>query len=164
MFIVITGSVGVGKTTLSNEIKKRFPYQKFIVINDKDFSKKNNLGKENPDTKEYEVDISLFSKKINLLLKKNKNIIFEGHLFCEIPKLLLKKMDFVFLLISSEKFLRERLEERGYDVLKIEENILCHKTNYFENKLSLKKIDYLPIEVTKDLKLNVKKINKYLKM
>jgi hypothetical protein len=56
------------------------------------------------------------------------------------------------------------MAERNYPVLKIEENILCHKTNYFQEKLNSKKIDYVPIEVSKDLKLNLKKINKYLKL
>jgi broad-specificity NMP kinase len=164
MYLVITGSVASGKSTIANELKKRYPYQKFIVINDKDFSKEENIGILNKDTNEYEIDVSLLSKKCSVLLKKKKNIIFEGHLFCEVSKLFLKKMNFVFLLESSEKTLRERMRERKYSTLKIEENILCHKTDYFKNKLNSKKIDYIPIEVSKDLKLNLKKINKYLKL
>ena len=164
MYFVITGPVASGKSTIANEIKKKFPFQKFIVINDKEFSVKNNLGEENKETKEYEVSLPLLAKKVSFLLKKKQNIIFEGHLFCELPKLTLKKMDFIFILNTPEKFQRDKMRERGYDVLKIEENILCSKTNYFENKLSSRKIDFIPIEVTKDLKLNIKKINKYLKM
>jgi len=164
MYFVITGSVASGKTTLAQEVKKKFPFQKFLVVNDKDFSKENNIAILNEETKEYEIDTSLLSKKCLEILKKKKNIIFEGHLFCEVSKLFLKKMDFVFLLLSSEKLLRDRMSERNYSVLKIEENILCHKTSYFQEKLNSKKIDYIPIEVSKDLKLNLKKINKYLKL
>jgi len=164
MYFVITGSVASGKSTIANEIKKRYPYQKFIVINDKDFSKEENFGVLNKDTNEYEIDVALLSKKCSILLKKKKNIIFEGHLFCEVSKLFLKKMNFVFLLKASEKTLRDRMKERNYSILKIEENILCHKIDYFQGKLKSKKIDYIPIEVSKDLKLNLKKINKYLKL
>ncbi len=163
MYILITGSVASGKTTIAKEIKKKYPSLKFLVVSDHEFSRENNLGKENEETKEYEVDIVLFSKKILELFKKKKHIIFEGHLFCEIQKSLLKKMDFIFVLKGSEKLLRDRMKERGYDVLKIEENILCQKTNYFENILTSKNIDFTTIEVVKDLKLNFKKINKYLK-
>ncbi len=164
MYFLITGSVASGKSEIANEIKKKNPFQRFIIINDKDFSKKENLGNLNKDTGEYEVDIGLFSKKISSLLNKQKNIIFEGHLFCEVSKLVLKKMDFVFVLTSKEKTLRERMTARGYGVLKLEENILCFKTNYFEEKLASKNIDFIKIEVTNDLKLNLKKINKYLKL
>jgi broad-specificity NMP kinase len=164
MHFLITGSVASGKSEIANEIKKKNPFQRFVIINDKEFSKKENLGTLNKETGEYEVDIGLFSRKISSLFNKKKNIIFEGHLFCEVSKLVLKKMDFVFVLIPKEKILRERMKTRGYNVLKIEENILCFKTNYFEEKLSSKNIDFIKIEVTNDLKLNFKKINKHLKL
>lgn len=164
MFFVITGSVASGKSEIANEIKKKYPFQKFIVINDKEFSQKNNLGKLNDKIKEFEVDVSLLSKKVSSLLSSRKNIIFEGHLFCEISKYVLTKMDFVFVLNAPEKLLRERMKERGYDVLKIEENILCSKTKYFQEKFSSRKISFIDIEVSKDLKLNIKKFQKYLKL
>lgn len=164
MFLIITGPVASGKTTLANEIKKKFPFQKFLIVNDKDFAIKNDLGSQDVKTKEYEVDISKFSKKVLQLLNTKKNIIFDGHLFCEVSKMFLKKMDFIFVLKNSEKFLREKMKERNYDVLKIEENILCFKTNYFQNILSKKNTDFIEIQMSNDLKLDVKKINKYLQL
>jgi len=164
MYFVITGPVASGKSTLANEIKKKYPFQKFVIVNDKEFSKKNNLGQENKLTKEYEVDVSLLSKKVSSLLSSKKNIIFEGHLFCEISKYVLTKMDFIFVLKAPEKLLRQRMMEREYGVLKLEENLLCSKTNYFENKFTSRKISFIEIEVSKDLKLNLKKIYKYLKL
>jgi broad-specificity NMP kinase len=164
MKIIITGPVASGKTTLSQEIKKKFNFQNFLIINDKEFSQKHNLGQDYKDGKEYEVDMSKFSKKASDLLNSKKNIIFEGHLFCDVSKLFLKKIDFIFLLKNSEKVLKERMKERNYDVLKIEENILCQKINYFQDKLFSKKIDFIEINLSNDLKLDVKKINKFLKL
>lgn len=166
MFVLITGGVATGKSSLANYLKKKLPHHNFKVINDKDFSKENNVGKINDLTNTYEVDVRLFSLKLKYFFKKNKNknIIFEGHLFSEIPKHLLKSMDFIFLARASEKKLRERMQERGYDVVKIEENILCVKTNYFENLLGSKNIDFIPLELGDDLKVNFKRLNKFLKM
>lgn len=164
MKIIITGPVASGKTTICQEIKKKFHHQKFIVINDKEFSIKHKLGSINKESEEYEVDISKFSKKISFLLDSKKNIIFEGHLFCECLKNILKKMDFVFVLKNKEKVLKERMNQRGYDLLKIEENILCQRINYFQDKLSSKNIDFIEIALSNNLKLDLKKINKYLKL
>lgn len=164
MHILITGPVGSGKSTIANEIKTKIPSFKFLVISDTEFSKKNNLGYFDKESKEYVVDVSQFSKKVLEILKTKKNVIFEGHLFSEIPKLILKKMNFIFVLKTSEKNLRKRMNERGYDFLKIEENIFCSNTDYFENKLQSKNIDFISLKVTDNLKLNYKKIYKYLKI
>ncbi len=164
MHIIITGSVASGKTTIANELKRRISFPKFIVVNDKVFAQEHNLGIFNKETGEYEVDVILFSRKISEFVKSKKNVIFEGHLFCELQKFLLMKINYVFVLKNSEKFLRDAMKERGYNVLKIEENILCFKTNYFEKKFNKKHINFITIQATKDLKLNVNKINKYLKL
>lgn len=164
MYVVITGSVASGKTTIANELKRKISQPRFIVINDKEFAIEHKLGEFNKTTHEYEVDTVLFSRKVSEFIKTKRNVIFEGHLFCELQKFLLMKINFIFVLKPSEKFLRDAMKERGYDILKIEENILCYKTDYFEEKLKKKNIDFITIQTTKDLKLNVNKINKYLKL
>ncbi|MDD3178470.1 MAG: AAA family ATPase [Candidatus ainarchaeum sp.] len=165
MFLLITGVPGCGKTTISSEIKRRYNKQKFIIINDLDFSKSNNLGVFDKDTNEYVVDL----KKLNLEVKKyilknsRKNLIFEGHLWAELSKQSLLIFDYIFIINISETKLRERLFERKYNVLKIEDNIFCQHTNYFSEIFKNKNVPHILINSTDDLKLNIKKLEKYIK-
>ncbi len=165
MFILITGVPGTGKSTLAEELKKKLYKYKFSIINDKDFSKENKLGKECKDG-EYEVGVVKLNKALSDYLSKyvNKNIIFDGHLWCEVSKALLKKFTFVFLLESSETLLRKRMKERKYLPLKIEDNVFCQTTRYIPKLLKSKKIECNLIKVNDDIKLNIKKINKFLKL
>lgn len=165
MKILITGIPGSGKTLISQEIKKKYPKLKFFIINDKDFSMSRKLGSFDKVTKEYVVDIVKLNKETKFAFNKDfKNTIFEGHLWCELSKKTLMKFDYIFYLDVKEKLLRKRLVERKYDTVKIEENIMCLNTNYIQNMLSKIKIPFHSISVDDDLKLNLNKINKFLRL
>ena len=86
MRIAISGTPGCGKTTFAKALGKILRYK---VLNEKDFALKNRLGAFN-DQNELEIPLDEFEKKANIYLKKNDNIILEGHTLCEM-KLLVDK-------------------------------------------------------------------------
>ena len=167
MLILITGVPGCGKTTIATEIARKSNLN-FKVLNDKTYSASNHLGtyEEIDNSKEYVVSIRKLNISISNYLKKNKtkNIILEGHLWSELMKVILKKMNFVLVLSVSKRTLRKRLYERNYNVLKVEENVVCQDSNYFENLLKKSKIDYKVIKLDSNLRLNYNKVNKFLKL
>lgn len=165
MLILITGVPGCGKTSISSEIKRKYNKKKFEVLNDTEFSKKLKLGEFDKSSNEYVVDLKKLNQEIKIYLKKhlNKNIILEGHLWSELSKQTLLIFDYIFVINVSETKLRKRLNERKYDVLKVEDNVFCQNTNYIPEIFNNKKIPYNLISATDDLKLNVKRLEKYIK-
>ncbi len=160
MFILITGIPGTGKTTIANELKKH--NKRFEVVSDKEFCLTLNIGQD--ENKEQVVDIKELSKAFLEYLRENKkkHVIFEGHLWSELPKSLLKKMNFVFVLVASKTLVKKRLSEREYSQLKIIENIFCQETNYLEDLLNSKNIFFYKINVNDNVKANLSKINKHI--
>jgi len=165
MLILITGVPGTGKTRIAKEIHRKYSKYKFIVVNDKNFSEFNELGSYNSE-KEYEVDIVKLNKFLKSFLKENKrkNYIFEGHLWGEVSKIILRKFDFIFVLKSSKTLLRKRLIDRKYLPAKVEENLFCQTTEYIPVLLKSKSISFNIINVTSDIHSNLNKINKFVKL
>ena len=136
MKLLITGTPGTGKTLVSKELGKLFNSK---VINEKDFALKNKLGKFN-DENELEIPLLPLQRKANAFLKKNKKVIFEGHVFCE-TKL---NLDAIIVLKVNPEDLELRLEGRRYSPEKIMDNVFCEgidyclkhvKKNYNKNKI-----------------------------
>jgi len=122
MNIAISGTPGVGKTSLAKLLGEKL---KLEVINEKDFAIKKGIGTFN-DQDELEIPIEEFEKKANAFLSKNKNILFEGHLLCEMK---LKVDKFIVLTLDPEK-LQLRLELRNYSEEKIMDNVFCEGIEY----------------------------------
>jgi len=122
MKLLITGTPGTGKTLVSKELGKLFNSK---VINEKDFALKNKLGKFNEEN-ELEIPILPLQRKANDFLKKNKKVIFEGHVFCE-TKL---NLDAVIILKVNPEDLEFRLEGRRYSPEKIMDNVFCEGIDY----------------------------------
>jgi adenylate kinase len=122
MRLAITGTPGCGKTTLAKLLSAKLNLK---VINEKDFALKNKLGKFN-DSNELEIPIKEFEKKANAYLKKNDNIVLEGHVLCE-AKL---KVDKILLVTINPEELELRLEQRNYSIDKIMDNVFCEGIEY----------------------------------
>jgi adenylate kinase len=122
MHLVVTGTPGCGKTTLSKLLGEKLGLS---VINEKDFALKNSIGKFNEEN-ELEIPIKQFEKKANIFLKKNKNILFEGHTLCEMKL----KVDKVIVLSIAPEELESRLEQRNYSIDKIMDNVFCEGIDY----------------------------------
>ncbi len=108
--IIITGTPGVGKTTVAKLLAKK-THLKYVSAND--YLKKHN------GIKHHVADL----KKLNNL-KKIMGII-EGHLCCEVK--LYKK---IFVLRLDPKILQKRLEKRKYSRKKIYDNVLSEILDY----------------------------------
>ena len=115
MNIAISGTPGVGKTTIAKLLGKKLNLK---VINEKDFALKKGIGSFN-EMDELEIPIDEFEKTANALLLKEGNIIFEGHLLCEMK---LKVDKFIVLTLDPEK-LQLRLELRNYSAEKVQANV-----------------------------------------
>ncbi|MFA5763470.1 MAG: AAA family ATPase [archaeon] len=127
MKLLVTGTPGTGKTTLAKNLAKKL---NLTVINEKDFALKNSLGAFN-DENELEIPLEEFEKKANAFLKKNDNIIFEGHVLCE-TKL---NVDKVILIKMDPEQLEMRLEQRSYSPEKIMDNVFCEGIEYSKKHL-----------------------------
>jgi adenylate kinase len=127
MRLMVTGSPGVGKTTISKIIAKKFNLQ---YINEKDFALKNSIGYFNEEN-ELELPILEFERKANLFLSKNDDVLFEGHVICEMDL----NVDLVILLRVNPEDLELRLENRNYSKEKIMDNVFCEGIDYCLKKL-----------------------------
>jgi adenylate kinase len=132
MHLLVTGTPGVGKTTLAKNLGKKL---KLKVINEKDFALQNSLGIFN-DENELEIPLKAFEKKANAFLKKNKNVIFEGHTICEMKL----DVDKIILIKMDPEQLEMRLEQRSYSPEKIMDNVFCEGIDYCKKSL-LKNFD-----------------------
>lgn len=158
MKILIAGIPGVGKSEISKALGK---LKKFKVINDKDYSIKNNLGyfEVIDGYKEYFVGINALNKSVLKDLKSKEDMIFEGHLWCELSKSNLKYFDNIIVLTADKKLIYERLKKRDYRLVKIEENIFCQEHKYIPKEFDKKNKKYIMIKIGNNLTENVKKIS-----
>jgi len=136
--IIITGTPGCGKTTITQEISQ-LEKSEYISLNELIVSKR---FYEKYD-KKRDTYIADFDKMIPYIIKvieqakkkKLKYFFIEGHFADIIPK---KFIDLVIILRCHPDVLRKRLEKRDYKESKIRENlqaeILGNSTNYILEK------------------------------
>ncbi|MFX0048009.1 MAG: adenylate kinase family protein [Candidatus Hermodarchaeota archaeon] len=136
--LIISGTPGTGKTTISNKIS-RFIDAKVISLNELAISE--NLI-EKYDAKR-ETSVINDKKLINFIIEtieynKKENpefLIFESHFSDIVPE---QYIDFVIILRCDPDELHNRLKRRGYKKEKVRENvqseILGNCVNYFMNK------------------------------
>lgn len=117
LIIAITGSPGVGKTTISRLLAER------LEAHHIDLSK---LALEEGLVEEWDeerdtaiVDIEAVRRKIDRLRSRYERLIIEGHYAHDVAP----KGSWIFVLRRAPWRLRDELEERGYDAVKVRENV-----------------------------------------
>jgi len=123
MRICITGTSGVGKSAVAKELGEALGHK---VLNEKEFSLKEGIGEFDAAENEIVVPLEKLEPRLNKLLAKEKNIIVEGHMLCEIKG----HFDFVVVLRLNPERLAARLELRGYRDEKVQDNVFCEGIDY----------------------------------
>ena len=123
MRIAITGTPGVGKTAIAKELGKVLGHK---VLNEREFALKEGIGEFNAAENVLEVPLEKLGARLNKLLAKEKNIIVEGHLLCEIRGM----FDWVVVLRLHPERLAARLGLRGYKDEKVQDNVFCEGIDY----------------------------------
>ncbi|MFO8019323.1 MAG: adenylate kinase family protein [Promethearchaeia archaeon] len=137
--LIISGSPGTGKTTISKYISDILKNTHLLSLNDIVIKKKFTLSYDKDrDTHvaDFEKLLPYVNKKIKNLEKRSfKYLIIEGHFADIIPS---KFIDYIFILRCHPDILKERLNEREYSEKKIYENlqaeILGNCTNFLLEK------------------------------
>jgi len=124
--IVITGTPGVGKTTLCAQLKKSIKGCKLYNATDlvnkfKLYSGKDKFGAKIVKMKKLEQIINQIAKQ-----EKAATIIFEGHLLSDIRI----KGAKAIVLREHLNTIKSRLLKRGYPTEKIRENIVSEALDY----------------------------------
>lgn len=127
MNILITGTPGTGKSSVSKIVAKHF---KLKVINEKEFAKKKGIGKFDKKEKELQIPLKSLQKELNSTLAKG-NVLVEGHLLCEIKL----KVDFAVLLWANPDTLLSRLLKRKYSAVKVFDNVFAEMNGYCKKQL-----------------------------
>ena len=178
--IIVTGSVGTGKTTLAKKLSKKLNYE-YIDVNE--VIKENKLDREyDKKRKCYVVDIKKLNKaliksinqykesiknEINKIkkskikktnktnsikkLKKIKGIIIDSHLSHYLPK---KYVDLCIVTKCDLKELQKRLKKKKYDKEKIRENLDCEIFDVCLNEAREAGHKIIVINTTKGLNIN----------
>lgn len=121
MRILITGTPGTGKSSVSSIISRR---KGWALLRLKDIAEKGCVIKK--EGKEKIVDLGKLRSATLRELKGKKDAIIEGHLGCEFHL----PVDFAFVLRTRPSALRRRLAKRGYPAGKIQVNLLSEMLDY----------------------------------
>ncbi len=158
MRIVVTGSPGVGKTSAARLLGKRL---KARVLNEKQFALEARIGKWDSEEDELVIPLGPFAKAVNGLLEKQKNVVLEGHLLCELKL----KADFVVLIRCHPEVLEPRLESRGYTAEKVQDNVFCEGIDYCKKRVkrNFQEEKLVEIESGKSIKETLERIIRGLK-
>jgi len=117
LIIAITGSPGVGKTTISRLLAERLEARHLDLSR---LALEEGLMEEwNGERDTAIVDIEAVKRRVERLLSRYGRLIIEGHYAHDIAP----KGSWIFVLRRAPWRLRDELEERGYDAGKVRENV-----------------------------------------
>jgi adenylate kinase len=153
--VVITGTPGTGKSTLSRKLAKKL---KFKVLNLKPIISKITEGYDK-EKKSKIVDEKKFSGLLVKEIKKAKgNLIVASHLSHYLPK---KYVNLCIVTKCSElKLLRQRLKKRGYNQIKVKENLEAEIMDVCLSEAIAKKHKILVIDTSR--KYSIDKLAKLI--
>jgi len=111
MIIAVTGTPGVGKTTVSRLLAEKLGYE---YVSLRGYAIEKGIGEMKGDELEVEVDELAYNFERDF---KGKNVVVDGHLSHFL------NADLVVVLRAHPKLIGERLTERGYSREKVGENV-----------------------------------------
>ncbi len=116
--IVVSGSVGTGKTTLSKKLSKSLGYSYIDVSK---LIKEEKLSSGYDEKNECEIiDVQILNKFLISLIKEGKNLIIDSHLSHYLPK---KYVGLCIVTTCDINILKDRLKKRKYNAKKIRDNV-----------------------------------------
>ncbi|KAM9167668.1 adenylate kinase isoenzyme 6 [Mergus octosetaceus] len=158
--VLLTGTPGVGKSTLGKELASRTG---LTYINVGDLAKEGELYEGFDE--EYECPILDEDRVIDELEDKMREggVIVDYHGCDFFPE---QWFHIVFVLRTDNSFLYDRLESRGYKGKKLQDNIQCEifQTLYEEAMLSYREeiVHQLPSNTPEDLERNLDQIMQWI--
>lgn len=168
MIISVTGTPGAGKSTFSKELSKKLGYT-LVDINDFLDSEDKLLVLEYDEERETKiVDEERVVKKVEDYLRNEgfEDVVIDSHLSHYMSD---KFVDVCVVMVCDISILTERLADRGYNELKLKENLDAEifeeiKTESLERHKNVIVVDstkgYKINEIIKKIKLIEKKKNK----
>ena len=168
MIVALTGTPGIGKTSVANILKDKG--YKIVDITKVAIKEKFLTGNDNLRDSKI-VNINLLNRYVKNNYKTNDTIFIEGHL-----SHLLNCVDKVIILRCHPNELKKRLSKKGWEDKKIKENIdaeildviLCEITeihsedNIFEidtTNITINSVASSVLEIVKNKFKNMKKYN-----
>ena len=113
MLIAITGTPGVGKSTVSKILSRRYP-----VIDIHSYAERHGLFEDyDEEAGSYDVDVEKLNDSIMSEDLSDRYVFLDGHLSHFVD------CDAIIILRCRPKLLNERLKARGYDEKKVRENV-----------------------------------------
>ena len=116
--MIVTGSVGTGKTTIAKKLAKEFKH-KYIDVNKIILEKKLATGYDKKRKCKI-VDTKKLNKALIGLINKNRDLVIDSHLSHFLPS---KYVDKCYVTKCELKELEKRLKKRKYYKDKIRENL-----------------------------------------
>ena len=118
--IIVSGSVGTGKTTIAKKIAKEKNY-KYVDINNLIIKNKLHQGYDKK-LKTRLVDTKILNKFLIKLIKnsKEKGLVIDSHFSHYLPS---KYVSLCIITKTDLKRLKKRLQKRKYSKAKIDENM-----------------------------------------
>lgn len=153
--IAITGTPGVGKSSLSAELRRR-GYE--VVDVNEHLRKHGLLGERDAARDTYNVDMEAFNDSLDEYREKDRTVFLDSHLSHQVD------CSHIIVLRCEPKVLADRLRARGYSDRKVLENvqaevldvILCEST---ETDIPVSEIDCTdntPAEAADDVEMIIK--------
>ncbi|MEM4272712.1 MAG: adenylate kinase family protein [Candidatus Bilamarchaeaceae archaeon] len=122
MRILITGTPGAGKSEIAKELGKLTGWEVILISDAAEAAHAVKTSRNH----EKIVSLPKLYAYLNPLLLKKDNVIFEGHLGCEMPC----PADLVVVVRTNPRELEKRMRARGYYKEKIDENIMAELLDY----------------------------------
>ncbi|MBW2988899.1 adenylate kinase family protein [Candidatus Woesearchaeota archaeon] len=152
--IIVTGSVGSGKTTLSRRLAKKL---KFRHVDVSRIIKEKRLSEGYDKRRKCSiVDIKKLNKALGEKIKEmekegEKGAIIDSHLSHYLPK---RYADICICTKCSLKALEGRLKKRGYDKDKVKENVECEAFDVCLNEAKEAGHKVVVIDTTKGINMS----------